>query len=165
MTLLRWALILWLIIFSLNSPIILCISPDSILLRICFLVNGFLLLVMSQQVLQRTLSTTMPWEIDDRWSKAQLCRLVKRLLNASRGFVSPQWVQVFVLLDNCPPFISMVADYLPPCKPYSSTVKHRCNLPIYENWRTFRLKFFFSLAGIHFFSNLLLDDNNLYLYI
>lgn len=83
-------------------------SPELILLRICFLVRGFLLLVISQQVEQRTLSTVMALLIDDRFSKAQLCRLVSRLLNALSGFVSPQWAQVFVLLDNCPPFIVMV---------------------------------------------------------
>ena len=83
-------------------------SPELILLRICFLVRGFLLLVMSQQVEQRTLSTVIAVLIDDRSNKAQLCRLVSRLLNASMGFVSPQWVQVFVLLDICPPFIGMV---------------------------------------------------------
>jgi hypothetical protein len=74
-------------------------------------------------------------------------------------------VQVLVLLDNCPPFIRMVADYLPPSTPYSNTVKHSCNLPIYENWRTFRLSFFLSLAGIQFLYYLLLDKDNLYLYI
>jgi hypothetical protein len=63
---------------------------------------------MSQQVEQRTLSTTKPCLIDDRFSNAQLCRFVSRLLNALSGFVSPQWVQVFVLLDICPPFIGMV---------------------------------------------------------
>jgi len=71
---------------------------------------GFLLLVMSQQVLHRTLSTTKPCLIDGRSIKAQLCRFVSVRLNALSGFVSPQWVQVFVLLDICLPFICMVAE-------------------------------------------------------
>jgi hypothetical protein len=72
---------------------------------------GFLLLVMSQQVLQRLLSTVIAVLIDVRLSRAQLCRLVSLRLKASSGFVSPQWVQVFVLLDICPPFICMVTHW------------------------------------------------------
>jgi hypothetical protein len=69
---------------------------------------GFLLLVISQQVLQRLLSTVIAVLIDVRLSNAQLCRFVSLRLNASIGFVSPQWVQVFVLLDICSTFYMQV---------------------------------------------------------
>jgi hypothetical protein len=108
MTRLRFNGIALLISLIMISPSTRFMSPELILLRICFLVMGFLLLVMSQQVLQRTLSTTMPCESDDRFNKTQLCLFVSRLLNASMGFVSPQWVQVLVLPDICPPFIGRV---------------------------------------------------------
>jgi len=70
-------------------------SPDSILLRISFLVSGVLRLDLAQQFLHLLLMTEVLVRMSGRCRNVCVCRKVNRRLNCSRGLVSPHMVQVW----------------------------------------------------------------------